>query len=382
MSQPNAVNPSRPAARKNARRAVRNLSDRLLRPQELVLAGRSPYEVIHDDGLVRLRHYHPLTEDYILLDGVKIEVQHQRHAVPLVIVPPLAVNMYIYDLFPERSMIRYLQARGYDIYLLDWGTPRRRHAHYNLNTYCGELMPELLARVREHSGSLDLSLHGWSMGGICVLCYTALNQDKHIRNLMVLGSPINSHASGNLGKMYRIMNRQAEWVRKNTGFRIHNLNPQWLHTPGWMNTLGFKLMDPVSNLRGYWELLGKLADREFVTNHTTTAAFLDGMVAYPGGIVQDMSVRIWIDNELAKGYMTIGNKEMRLSDIDCSLLVFAGKTDNMVTPAAVETLLDFVSSTDKAFHIAPGGHLGLVHSSKAPEHIWKVIADWLETRSN
>jgi len=120
MSQPNAVNPSRPAARNNARRAVRNLSDRLLRPQELVLAGRSPYEVIHDDGLVRLRHYHPLTEDYILLDGVKIEVQHQRHAVPLVIVPPLAVNMYIYDLFPERSMIRYLQARGYDIYLLDW----------------------------------------------------------------------------------------------------------------------------------------------------------------------------------------------------------------------------------------------------------------------
>ena len=64
------------------------------------------------------------------------------------------------------------------------------------------------------------------------------------------------------------------------------------------------------------------------------------------------------------------------------MLVFAGKTDNMVTPAAVETLLDYVSSTDKEFRVVPGGHLGLVHSSKAPENIWKVIADWLGTRSD
>lgn len=374
--------PSRTRRPPQTGRALRNLGERLFRPDRLVQAGRTPYEVFHDDGLVRLRHYHPLTEDHIVLDGLAVPVKPVRHRVPLVIVPPLAVNMFIYDLFPERSMVKYLLAQGYDVYLIDWGVPRRRHAHFNLHTYTAELMPDLLARIRAHSGSQDLSLHGWSMGGICVLCYTALNKDPHIRNLIVLGSPINSHASGNLGKMYQFMHRRAEWVRKNTGFRIHNMNPQWLHTPGWMNTVGFKLMDPVSNLRGYWELLTKLADREFLSNHTTTAAFLDGMVAYPGGIVQDMSVRIWIDNELAKGYMTIGDKEMRLSDIRCAMQVYAGKTDNMVTPAAVETLLDYVSSTDKEFHVVPGGHLGLVHSSKAPAHIWQRMAEWLAERSD
>lgn len=358
-----------------------NAKDRLLHSDRLNLAEQTPYEVLHDDGLVKLRYYPPLTSASITLDGQEIPVNTQQHAVPLVIVPPLAVNMTIYDLFPQRSFIKFLLAQGFQLYMLDWGIPRRRHAHYNLHTYTAELMPDLLARVRTHSGTQDLSLHGWSMGGICALCYTALNHDAHIRNLIVLGSPINSHASGSIGKMYQVLNRQATWVRHNTGFRIHNLNPQWLHTPGWMNVIGFKLMDPIGNLRGYWELIGKLADREFVINHATTSAFLDGMVAYPGGIVQDMSVRIWIDNELAKGYMTIGKEEMRLSDINCSLLVFAGKTDNMVTKAAVETLMDFVSSPDRDMKVVPGGHLGLVHSSKAPEHIWAPIANWLAARS-
>ena len=37
---------------------------------------------------------------------------YYRLARAVVIVPPLAVNMDIYDLFPERSLVKYLTARG------------------------------------------------------------------------------------------------------------------------------------------------------------------------------------------------------------------------------------------------------------------------------
>ena len=53
------------------------------------------------------------------LHGKPLRVTRKRHRVPLVIVPPLAVNMLIYDLFPERSLVKYLLARGFDVYLID-----------------------------------------------------------------------------------------------------------------------------------------------------------------------------------------------------------------------------------------------------------------------
>lgn len=367
---------------KPARRVLNNANDRFFRSRDLVLAEKSPYEIIHDNGLVKLRHYLPLTEDVITVDGQPFTVNKQQHRVPVVIVPPLAVNMLIYDLFPERSLVKYLLASGFDVYLIDWGNPERQHTHYNLHTYVAEFMPEFLGKVREHSGQQQLSLHGWSMGGVFTLCYTALTHDENIRNLVILGTPINSHASGAIGKVYQYVERRAEWVRKNTGFRIHNLNPQWLHTPGWMNVVGFKMTNPVGSMMGYWELIVKLADRQFVINHATTSAFLDKMVAYPGGIIQDMMVRIWIDNELAKGYMQIGSGEVRLSDINSALFAAAGKSDNMVTKAAVETLMEHIGSSDKTFTVVAGGHMGILSGSKAPTDVWPKVADWLAQRSN
>ena len=367
---------------KPARRILNNANDRIFRARDLVLAEQTPYEVIYSNDLVKLRHYLPITQNEVMVDGIAMTVNKNTHKVPLVIVPPLAVNMLIYDLFPERSLVKYFVAQGFDVYLIDWGMPTRKHTHYNLNTYVSEFMPEFLAKVREHSGQQQLSLHGWSMGGIFTLCYTALTHDPDIRNLVILGTPINSHASGAIGKVYQAIERRAEWVRKNTGFRIHNLNPQWLHTPGWANVVGFKMTNPMGSLMGYWELVVKLADRQFVVNHATTSAFLDKMVAYPGGIVQDMMVRIWIDNELAKGYMQLGKNEARLADIQCALWAGAGKSDNMVTKAAVETLMDHVSSTDKEFVVVAGGHMGILSGSKAPSDVWPKVADWLAARSN
>jgi polyhydroxyalkanoate synthase len=371
----------RTTLRQRARGVLGNARDRLLHPQSISQAGLTPYEVLHDDGLVSLRHYRPLTDTQIQVEGETVPVSRKRQRMPLVIVPPLAVNMLIYDLFPQRSMVKYFLARGFDVYLIDWGVPTIKHAHYNLHTYAVELMPDLLARVRKHSGEQELSLHGWSMGGILALCYCGLALDDHIRNLVVLGSPVNAHASGQLGKLYQFISRRAEWVREHTGFRIHNLNPRLLYTPGWINTIGFKLTNPVGTVMGYWELLKKMGDRDFIVESATNASFMNRMVAYTGGIVQDMMVRIWIDNEMADGRMPVGDKVADLSRVTANLLAFAGKGDTMVTKDALVTLMELVGSSDRSFHVVPGGHMGILSGSKAPATVWQKTADWLAERS-
>ncbi|WP_166266919.1 alpha/beta fold hydrolase [Marinobacter caseinilyticus] len=378
---PSAVNKAAALSRHSARYAG-NAFDRLFRATSLVQAGQTPFETLHDNGLVSLRYYPPLTDDTIELDGMTIPVAPARHRTPIVIVPPLAVNMLIYDLLPQRSLVRYLRARGFEVYLINWGVPTRAHSHYNLHTYVAELLPEYLNHVREHSGEQALSLHGWSMGGMFTLFYAALSQDQHIRNAIVLGSPIDSHASGLMGLMTQKFSAAAEAVRKRTGFHLHDLKPHWFHSPGWANTLGFKLTNPIGSVMGYWEVVVRLGDREFIANHASTSAFLDRMVAYPGGVVQDTVVRVWIDNQLSDGQIQIGDDLARLENVNANLLAIAGQNDTLVTPAAAERVMDHVASTDKTFRVIPGGHMGILAGSKAPRSSWLALADWLAERSD
>lgn len=359
-----------------------NAFDRVFRAASLVQAGQTPFETLYSDGLVSLRYYPPLAEDRIEFDDTIIPVNRHPHRTPIVIVPPLAVNMLIYDLFPQRSLVRYLRARGFEVYLIDWGIPTRAHSHSDLHTYVAELLPAYLDRVRQHSGEQEISLHGWSLGGMFTLFYAALSQDQHIRNAIVLGSPIDSHASGLMGLMFQGFSQVAEQVRKHTGFRLHNLQPQWFHTPGWLNTIGFKLTNPIGSIMGYWELVVRLGDREFVTSHATTSAFLDRMVAYPGGVIQDTMVRVWIDNSLSRGEIQIGDEVARLENVNANLLALAGDSDTMVTPAAARRVMDLVSSEDKTFRVVPGGHMGILAGSQAPQASWVELADWLAERSD
>tara|TARA_R110001592_G_scaffold39690_10_gene130648 strand:- start:15405 stop:16595 length:1191 start_codon:yes stop_codon:yes gene_type:complete len=362
-------------------RVLTNANDRFLRTRELTLSGQTPYEVLHDNGLVKLRHYLPLTETEIQLGEGILAVNPKRHRVPVVLVPPLAVNMNIYDFFPERSLVKFLLAHGFSVYLIDWGRPTLRHTHYNLETYIADFMPDYLSHIRRHAGVEELSLHGWSIGGVLALGYAALSKDPNIRNLVIVGTPINGHASGALGKMYQRLAKQAAWVRKHTGFRVHNLSPRLLHTPGWINSLSFKMLSPANSLLGYWELITRLDDREFVVNHATNGAFLDDMVAYPGGVIQDMMIRIWLDNDLADGRIHLGKHQIDFADIKASLLAFAGKQDTMVTADAMRPLPDLISSDDATLALISGGHMGILAGSNTPTEAWPQLADWLAPRS-
>lgn len=365
-------------------RGLRHLGENAidwLRRDELVLAERTAYEEVFRDDIVSVRHYLPLAADSIELQGETIAVQRTRHAIPLVLVAPLAVTMRIYDLFPDRSLVKYLLARGFDVYLVDWGRPDGRHDHWHLATCYAEILPRALAAVRTHSGTRKLSLHGWSFGGLFALCYAALG-DPDIANIALIGAPCDYHANGELGKQYQRLAKQVRRLEQRTGFRVHRTPPRLWRSPGWMNALMFKAISPVATVQGYVDLLRNLHDRGFVAAHATNAAFLDDMTAYPGGVVQDIVKYLWTDNVLARGELPMRDAPGTFAAIRANLLAVAGGDDTIVTRACTQPLLDLVSSRDKTLLDAPGGHMGILGGSRAPQTIWKPVADWLSARSN
>ena len=364
---------------------ISNAIERRMKTENFVVADQTPHEIIYQKGLLSVRKYPALTESEIQVGDQTIKVSKKRHKIPVVLIPPLAADPLNFDLMPHRSLVRFLLAQGYKVYLVDFGSPDDDHSHLGLVDYTTIMIPDALKKIRSDSRQKELTLLGYCMGGLFSLIYVGWSHDKNIRNIVTIASPIDSHQAGVAGKLWEVTRTPVRLVRRFTGFRIHNIDPAKLSVPGWVSSLIFKATNPMGTVTGYIDLLMNLWDRDYVTEYQTMSTWFNKMHTYPGGIIQDFVVRVGMDNALSKGNIQLGhgrNKRAALDKLDCSLLAIAGKTDKIVTVEAAEKVMDIVGSADKTFMTAPGGHAGVFAGSKAPQTTWVFANEWLATRSS
>lgn len=346
---------------------LQNLSQRIFNTSSLVISEQMNYESIFKFGPSQIRYY------------AAVEKKYQE---PLVFVAPLAIDMSIYDLYPYRSLIGYFVNQGFDVYLIDWGKLHFQHRHLNFIDFTHRFIPNCIAQIQQHAQCKQISLHGWSMAGLFVALYTASQQPNAVKNLIVLGSPIDSYASGAIGQLYKKINQLVQRSDRIEQLLYQAKLPKSLiHSPGILNSLGFKILDPKGWYEGHKQLLLNLHNQQALQEHATLGRFLNNMIDYPGGINQDMLFHIWLRNPLALGEITLHQQHIELKNIDCSLLVGAGERDQIVTENAIRPLTKLTSSQDVSFQMIPGGHLGLMSSQKSAEIFWPKLYTWLSQRS-
>lgn len=351
-------------------RRARHLVTLAVAPQRLVQSGQRPFTVVGQFDEASIRYY-------------PADSATQRLDIPLVMISPLAVTLAIYDLLPQRSLIGFLNGQGVDVYLIDWGGLNRQHRHLDLGYFALQALPALINQIRQHAGTEELSLHGWSMGGLFALFYTAASP-AHIRNLIILGSPIDTHAAGWIGRWFeqfdqlsqRMPSRLKQWI---TPARLPN---HLLHSPGRFNALGFQLLSPVRMLTNRVEILRRLDNLPQLQSHMTLANFLDNMIDYPGAVIRDMLFWYWMGNPAKTGQFTLGSQTIDFKRIKSALLVGAGRQDELVSVAAAEPLCHLTGSTDVTFSPVPGGHLGIIASQESQIQFWPVMSAWLIQRSH
>jgi len=360
--------------------------DWVFKHDTLIKSGRTWFELVHDGDLMAVRYYELPEDDHIeLVDGSRMPIQRDQYAVPLVLVPPLGVTTETFDLMPQRSLVRYMVAAGFKVYLIDWGKPKKEHAHLGLKDYSYTMLGTALEKIRKHAGSREVSLMGWCMGGLLCLLHQGQMLDPHVRNIITVASPIDLESgSGMLAGLNgaaQALDGPAQMVHKYVTLRLNTLDPARMSLPPWMTTLVFKMTDPVGSVTTYWDLVTRLWDREFVESHSTTSAYLNNMLMYPGGVLKDMATKVAPNNQLAKGKVEVGDNVAQIDAIESNLLAFAGRTDHLVPADVAARSVEIVASKDKEFRVAPGGHMGVIIGSKAQSAVWAETAQWLGSRS-
>ncbi len=321
------------------------------------LVDRTPYDVVYERDKLQLRRYR----------AVDIA---PRYALPVLLVPPLMVKPFIFDLFPGRSMVRFLLDRGFDVFLLDFGEPDAADAYVTLDDYVLDWVPSACRVVRETTGSAELSALGYCMGGLFMLMALGVHRDLGVRNLVTIGAPLDISKMGLFAWMAKMAGGQVEFLSRRIG-----------NVPGGLSSAVFRLLTPAKNLTRYADLFLNLWDREYVNGFDAMNRWVSEFIDYPQGAFLQFIHDFMQRNQLVQGKMRFGGKVADLERVRVNLLAFAGRSDAIAPAPAVRAQLDALGSRDASFRLVPGGHMGVFAGQSAPRHVWHPAAEWLAERS-
>ncbi|MEZ5567418.1 MAG: alpha/beta hydrolase [Halioglobus sp.] len=366
-------------------RAAANGVDWVFKRDTLIKSGRTWFELVHDSDLMAVRYYALPDDDEIdLPDGTQMPIRRRRHAVPLVLVPPLGVTTDVFDLMPQRSLVKYLVASGFKVYVVDWGRPKKEHGHLGLQDYACDMLGNALKSAGT-CGQPRAVAHGLVHGRPVLSALPGESKDPLVRNIVTVASPIDlesgSGVIAGVAGVAHALDGLARLVSRYSDLFLDALDPALLSAPPWLTTLVFKMTDPLASVTTYWDLMAKLYDREFLEAHSTTSDYLNHMLMYPGGVLRDMAVKVVGGNQLARGCVEFGDTAADLDAIRCNFLGFAGEGDKLVPGEVARCIVDIVASRDKDFRMAPGGHMGVIIGRSACDAVWAQTVEWLASRS-
>jgi polyhydroxyalkanoate synthase len=318
--------------------------------------GATPYDVVYQEGLLKLLRYRG--------DSV-------RFAEPILVCFALVNRPYILDLKTDRSVVRRLLDRGFDVYLIDWGIPDEASSQLRLDDYVCKFLDNVVSFVCDSVGTPQLNLLGYCMGGTMSTMFTALQPDR-VRNLILMATPIDFAGDEGLLNL---------WAREEY-FDVDKLIDAFGNCPGEFLKFVFQLMKPVQNFAEKQLTLSEnLSDATFVDNFVAVERWAADSIPVVGETFRQYVKSLYQQNQLVKGQLRLAGKPVRLEAIDCPLLLLVAEKDHLVTPESTLALKQHVRSKESQSISIDAGHVGLAVSSRAHRRLWPEAANWIANHS-
>jgi len=345
--------------------AISSLEERIGRLNK-VLTGRAaiaqtPKQVVWTLNKAKLYRYVPMVPE------------DQLRPTPLLLVFALMNRPYIFDLRPGHSFVEFMLRRGYEVYLLDWGSPGIEDKNLKFDDYTLEYMPRAIRKLRSVSGAVEFSMLGWCIGAILTTIYAALRPEG-LRNLILLTAPLDFAEKGKI--------TFARWVDERY-FDVDKVLAAFGNMPAEMIEYGAKALKPFENYIGsFLRLYENLDDPAAVKAWHAMNTWVSDNIPMAGGAFRQLIVDLYRENRLTENRLIIRGERVDLMRIHANLLTIVAEGDHITPPCQSETIIEKVGSDDKELFRIQGGHIGIMAGSSAHRYAWPHIDDWLAPRSD
>jgi polyhydroxyalkanoate synthase len=319
--------------------------------------GTTPCELVHERGPHKLLRYRGETP--------------ARWAEPVLFCYALINRPYILDLQPDKSVVRQYLARGFDVYIIDWGVPAHDDRFWTLEHYVDGFLREAVEIVLRRAGRATVHLLGYCMGGTMAAIFAALHPAV-VQSLTLLASPIDFAGRESL------LNVWADAAH----FDVDAFVDAHGNCPAWFLQFCFQNTKPIQNhLEKNLTLFENIEDRRFLSSYYAMELWVNDNIPVAGETFREFVKYFYQENQLVRGDFHLGKRRVDLKQLVCPLLLLMAKNDHLVPPSSTEGIRSRVGGEDVESVVVEAGHVGLVVGGKAQRTVWPEATSWLARRS-
>ena len=320
-----------------------------------VRIGSTEFDVVYKEDKMRLLHFKPLTTKQV--------------KTPLLIVYAIINRYHIFHIDPKKSWVKNLLEQGFDLYMIDWGTPTSLDKFLGFDDYVNRYLDNCVEFICNESDVKKISMQGYCTGGTLATVYSALHPEK-IKNLVVTAPVIDGWKDttvvSNLTKSFDV----DKFVDT-----IGNMPPEFMY-------YCFSILKPFEQgVEKYLKFMNNINNEKFIESFLKIEKWLDETPPIPGQLFKEWIKGIYQDNLLIQNKMFVGNKLVSLEKLDMPIFTQVAVGDHLVSPECSMPLHYAVSSTDKTLQLYPTGHVGMIASSFSQKKVLPELGQWLKERS-
>lgn len=321
-----------------------------LGPQE------SEYSVVFTHAGLRLRHYG----------------NGDASAPVLLIVPAPIKAAYIWDMAPDRSVVRQAQARGFNVYMIEWTEPGGQEASFGLADYGGIMIDACIDAIAQRSAKVPVFLAGHSLGGTLATLYCAY-QPKRVAGLVLIESPLHfAEASGAFKPLLDL------------GIPADALLPASDHIPGsLLNLISAKAAPETYILERYVDYLASHGSIDDWKMHWRAVRWTLDELLLSRALFDEVVERLYREDQFMRGDIAFGKIPLSPRAVTAPLLAVYDPSSRVIPPESVLEFYHAAGSETKELMTYTGDigvalqHVGMLIGQNAHDHVWPQIFNWL-----
>ncbi|WP_306003728.1 class I poly(R)-hydroxyalkanoic acid synthase [Brevundimonas sp. C43] len=306
----------------------------------------APGQVVWRDELFELIQYAPTTET--------------QHETPLLIFPPWINKFYIMDLQPANSLIRWLSAQGFTVFVCSWVNPDKDKAGLGFDDYLDKGIYRAVEKTLEQTGTKHLNAVGYCIGGTLLgagLAHMAAKGDKRIAAATFFAAQHDFAEAGDL-----LLFTDEHWIAE--------IERQMDAAGGVLP--GAAMAETFNALRSN-DLIWSFFISNYLLGKDPPAFDLlfwnADQTRMPKTLHLDYLRQMYGANALAKGQFEIGGLTADLSKVEIPLYFQASREDHIAPMNSVYRSAKLFGGKDVTFTLAGSGHIaGVINAPAAKKY--------------